>query len=331
MLQLFSRRQSNLAFLIILVCFIPLQAANSFLFKDMDVWHQSAPLANFIYHILGESILQNSWFIFFTSFFLILLHLVIVHNIISKIKNLDKHSVLLTWLYLWLIHLFPEWSTFSPALMATSILLICLYLFYENVEDRSDSFVFNISLLIGVSFLLWYPSILLLAFFAIALFQYNALNIKRIFIIFLSFILPTTNMLAYFFLSDQSEKILYSLGNFHLQELILVQPDLKVIAVIVLTLILTILGLFQALSLAAKTVKFSRLFINNLLSLVIFVLLASFLSTNEFSYSLLALIFPISLYLVLFINIIKRPIYAEIVHISLILMILFNFVYTLQS
>ncbi|MCB0510688.1 MAG: hypothetical protein KDC82_07970 [Bacteroidetes bacterium] len=238
---------------------------------------------------------------------------------------------MLTWLYLWLIHLFPEWSTFSPALIATSILLICLYLFYENVEDRSDSFVFNISLLIGVSFLLWYPSILLLAFFAIALFQYNALNIKRIFIIFLSFILPTTNMLAYFFLSDQSEKILYSLGNFHLQELILVQPDLKVIAVIVLTLILTILGLFQALSLAAKTVKFSRLFINNLFSLVIFVLLASFLSTNEFSYSLLSLIFPISLYLFLFINIIKRPIYAEIVHISLILMILFNFVYTLQS
>jgi len=326
MLSLFSKRQINLGFFIIFTTLIIFQVFTSTHPVNIEVWYRSAPLANLIADIIGTSLLQNPWFDFFGATLLILFQLILVYNLINKIKNLEKYSVLVTWLYCFLIHLFPAWSKFSPPLIALTILLFILYRIYGAIDGKANHFVFVCSTLIGLSFLLWYPSIFLLGFFFLVLFEYNVLSFKRILIILLSFLIPVIWYVSFYILTDQQIEVLYQFSNFHITMLDFHYLKWYQYASLIVLLALTLLGLLQAINFSSKTVKMSRLFIKSLFNLLVFSLLGLMLSTNDFTYSLLFLLFPIAVFLALFINIFKRPQVAELVHLTLLLCVLINFV-----
>lgn len=331
MLQLFSRLYSNIAIIIIFICLVSLQLAAGIQELDEQIWLHSAPLSMFIYKLIGLNTLNNYYIHFILSFSLVALQLFLVFNIIYRIKNLEKFSYLATWFYLWMLHLFPEWSSFSPASIALTLILVILYLLFSEAENNSNDHIFNISLLVGISFLIWYPSIMLLGFLGLALFQYNALNLKRVAIIFLSFSVPLIAYIFYYLIIDKGMEIIYQFSNFHLYSIQGYKfQAVQALPMLFLSIIL-IIGGTQALIYASKTAKISRLFVNSIFTLLIILVFGFFLSINAFHYSILQVILPFTLFLVFFINIIKRPIFAEILHLAIIMAILFNFVYSLQQ
>lgn len=327
MLQLFTKRQFNAGILLIFLVFIGLQFFSIPQNTAIEAWKPSAPLALGILDLLGEDLLSNHFFAFLISTLLISFQLVLVYRILSKIRNLEKYNLLLTWIYCWLIHLFPAWNSLSPALLASTILLFVFYRIYTLVDIQKNNFLFNVSSLLGVSFLLWYPTILLLPFIAILLFQYNAINFKKISILILSFSIPIIWFCLYYLFQGKGEQLFYKFSTFHVSALHYESIDSIQLIPIVLILLYAIIGFLEAWSLSNKTAKMSRLFINSLFVLVFFLSLGFILSIDDILYSFLFLAFPMSLFIVLFINNFKQERHAEIAHIILLLAIMFNFVY----
>ena len=325
MLQFLSKKQFNIGFILIVMCLLPLQFISSLSTFNLNVWQSSAPLAEYIYKSIGTKLLSNIYFDFIISTILISIQLIIVYNIFNKIKNIDKHSVLATWLYLWLIHLFPSMSCFSPALISSTIMFIVLYKLYAHIEDNSSSYLFNISMLSGLSFLIWYPSIFVLAFIFIGLFQYNELKVKKLVIISTSFFIPIIYFFTYYLFQDRGIEILIKFSNFHIYGLSFPSLSLYQALCLIPILIMLILGTLRAISIGSQTVKSSRLFMNSILSLLLVTILSVFLSPNNIIYSGLTLFFPLSLFLAYYINIFKRPLFAEVAHLSLILLIIINY------
>ena len=219
-------------------------------------------------------------------------------------------------------------SNFSPALISSTLILYIVYQFHNHIEDKSSNYLFNISIINGLSFLFWYPSILILVFMFVVLFQYNELTIKKVIIILTSFIIPIIYFICYYIYTDNPIEIIYKLSNFHLTKITSTPVLVYQIIALIIILIMTIVGTFQALAFSSKTAKSSRLFMNSLFTFLIISVLGAFLSINNLIYSGLAISFPLSLFLVYYINIFKRPLFAELAHLSLILLVLINFVFS---
>jgi len=325
MLQFLSKKYFNIGIVLIIICILPLQFINSFSPFNLLVWQDSAPLAKFSYLILNENILNNTYFNFIVSSFLIAIQLFMLYHTFNKIKRIETYSILITWLYFWLIHLFPAMSNFSPALISSTLISIVIYKLFTHIESNSSSYLFNISMLSGLAFLFWYPSVVILVYILLILFQYNQFTTKRVIIVCTSFIIPLIYLVTYYVIQGKAIDAVLRFSNFHIHAIQF--PELNLIQGIILLaiLIMIIIGGLNAMAIAAQTIKTSRLFINSMFTLLIVLLTAIFLSNNNIIYSGLLIFIPLSLFLVYYINIFKRPLFAELAHFTLILLIIINY------
>ena len=78
MLQILSKKQFNIAVIIIALTLIPLQIISNFYTFDINVWRQSAPLAKFVFNRIGIELLTNNYFDFAISTILIYIQLFLV-------------------------------------------------------------------------------------------------------------------------------------------------------------------------------------------------------------------------------------------------------------
>lgn len=327
MLELFTRRQINFAIILVAISLLLFQIFSSLYPVDWSIWKHSAPLSSLLFNLFGERLLSNALFDFFAATFLIGIQLFAVYKIISSIRNIEKYALLSAWLYNLLLHLSPQWSKFSPILIASTLVIIMLYVFFKNIAENKNNFIFTIGLLLGLAFMFWYPTIMLLAFLFFALYLYNLLSVKRLVIICLSFSIPIIHFVGIHFLNNDFLGAVFAFYSFHVNKIMFEAIDIKLWLSNIFLFGLVTVGFVQALSLSARSAKISRLFFNSLLVLMVFVGIGFFLSINKYHYSLLLLLLPFSLYLTIFFNNIKRKITAEFIHIALISAILFNFVY----
>jgi hypothetical protein len=327
MLQFFSRRHFNLALIIIVLFFIVLHALSSPSGMDDSTWSNGAPLAQLIFELSAETWLRSKLFTILLSGLFIGFQILLVYRISSLIKPLDQYNFFTAWIYLLISYFFPDWSNLTPALLAQTLLLVILYNFYKLNDIQKDGFMFTLSTLLSIAFLLWYPSILLLPFMLVLLFQYNALSFRKISITLLSFCIPVIWYLVYFYFTGQTTVLINQWASLHIYPAYMnALHHLQWISIgIVLTY--TGFGMLEAWSLTNKISKNARLFISSMFSLVFFLGLSFTLNTNQTIYSFQALLYPGALFIVFFINNFKRQRIAEIAHIILLLSVLFNFVF----
>ncbi len=326
MLAILSKKHFNLGVILIGLATSILHVFSMETAIDTSVWRTSGPLALKLYNILGDQFFSNTITGFAFSMILITFQLVLVYRIMAKSKKLEKYNMQVTWIYAWLIHLFPEWSSLSPVLIATSLLLFVLYRFYKLVDFQKNNFLFNVSTLLGIAFLFWHPSIMIIPFLIFLLFQYNVISLKRVSILLLSFSIPVIWYKVYILYMLGVTESLFNFNIFHIHELdrhILNNTQWASLSIL---LVYVALGLLNAWSLSNQTSKNSRLFINSLLSLSIFVGLGFTLSLNALIYSFPMTLFPASFFIILILNNFKRSKHSELAHIILLLAILFNFV-----
>jgi hypothetical protein len=327
MLQFFSRRHFNLALIIIVLFFIVLHALSSPSGMDNSTWSNGAPLAQLIYELSVETWLRSKILTIVISGLFIGFQILLVYRITSLIKPLDKYSFLVAWIYLLTSYFFPEWSNLTPALLAQTLLLVILYNFYKLNDLQKDGFMFTLSTLLSIAFLFWYPSILLLPFMFVLLFQYNALSLRKISITLLSFSIPVIWCVVYFYFTGQTTVLINQWTSLHIYP-----PHMDALhhlQWIPIGIVLAYIGfgMIEAWTLTNKTSKNARLFISSMFSLVFFLGLAFTLNSHQIIYSFQALLYPGALFIVLFINNFKRQRISEIAHIILLLSVLFNFVF----
>ncbi|MEZ4916985.1 MAG: hypothetical protein R2836_08375 [Chitinophagales bacterium] len=311
MLFIFNRQYSFFAVILI--------------FTALTLLHFLLP-NNIDYHIFWQNSFFSSDFSMspflakIISFILIAFQSVLIFHITNSIRQIDQYSFIFTWLFVFLIHTFPEFYTLSPALVANTLLLFSIFLFYKNQEGYANTYIFYIGFILGISFLIWTPSIFFLPFFIIFFFHYNKLSLKVFNILLFSIAVPILN---FYFISYLW---LQNLPPIHLKFALNILSNKSIVNYLpsVFLLIFILIGLFNTTVLAKKINQSGRLFFNSILSASIIFLVLIFFNTGSFINSFIILCFPASVYLGLAINIIKRPIVSELIHLTIILLATFN-------
>lgn len=254
------------------------------------------------------------------SFILIVFQSALIFYITNSIRQIEPYSLLFTWLFVFTTHLFPEFYTLSPALVANTLLLFSIFLFYKNQEGYANTYIFYIGFILGFSVLIWTPSIFFSLFFVIIFFHYNKLSFKVFNILLFSIAVPILNFYFVSYLWFQNLppfNLKFALNIISNKSILNYSPSIFI-------LVFILIGLFNTTVIAKKINQSGRLFFNTILSASIIFLVLIFFNTGSFINSFIILCFPASVYLGLAINIIKRPIISELIHLTIILLATLN-------
>jgi hypothetical protein len=299
---------------------------------DLSMWQAGqAPLARFLYNILGESLLSAKWFNYSLSGLVILFLGFYINQLLNTNKILGENNFFMSWIFVLLAHMHPSFIVFSPAMVSLFIIVWVFKDMYEiRHEKKSLGAIFNIGLLYSISFLFWYPSIMLMVLFPIGFFTFNFFNLRVLLVFLVAFIHPFLYMAFYYFWTDDFPSgLLEIFSQFH--------PALWKIdaffdwrnAGIFIFLLMVVKGFFDVSNYSQKVLKEVRQFISLVFLYCVLYVMGLFYQHDNTWAILMPLLFPFSIYIYKFLNTIKRRIPAELAHVSLLLSVLFSFIQTL--
>lgn len=295
---------------------------------DFEIWQlNAAPLTAFLFKMLKAKIIYIPWVNLTLSGLLILLNALYINSVIVKHKIFPQNNFLVAWLYVLFMHLFPEWIILSPVLLAS---ILYTYLFsniYLLKDDKNfTSRMVNLGLIFGLVTLIWYPSVVLIPFLLAGFFTFNTNRIKYLLAFFIAASIPFYYLFFVLFMKENAVipqfKLLFSTFQFNYFGIVL---DLKYLMIITVVILFALMG-FIAVNIYKNTViKEVRQFIN-FIFLFSFLLVVGLLFQNvNFKVVLIPLVFPLSIYIAVLINTIKRKLIAEVLHLALILLLVISY------
>jgi hypothetical protein len=332
MIHLFKSRNPTIAFILALLVIVLARLAFIGTEIDLSVWQNNqAPLTRFVYNLLGENWLGNKFFNFSLSGLVVLFLAFYVNQLLNESKILGESGYLTAWIFILLSHMHPLFVIFSPTLISLLIIVkVFKDMYLLRLEKKSLKIIFNIGVLYSISFLFWYPSVMIMILFPIGFFTFNFFNL-RVFIVFLvAFLLPFIYMAFYYFwINNFPAGFVDVLSEFH-PSIWKVQDFFSVKNFgVYFFVVYGLAGLVSVINQSQKVVKEVRQFAGLLLFYAVLYLMGLFYQQNNTWIILLPLLFPFSIYIYRFVNTIKRKIVAELAHLSLILSVLYNFLQVL--
>ncbi len=328
MLKLFKSSFALLPVAIILVFMIALRIDVIYNNFSINLWEGNlAPFSKLVVYGTGENLLTNPIFNAIISLFFVFLQSGIILSIFGFFKNKELKNFLPAWLFILLMHLNPVQVFLSPQLIAfTFILWLFRTLIKYTMNSNNKTALFEMGLLLGISSLFWMPSVFFLIFVLYFLNKKLLLSIKAFLSIFFSFFVPYVYVLTYYVLTDNFalENIFTSIQFNSFQfSMINLKSSLSSVLVFVL-LLFSFFSLAQFLQKQVQEIK-------DLFSLIIVFIINTiivFLFQDKFIFlSLIFVLFPISVFLSIFFDRIKRKALAEFVHLALLLTIIVNFMF----
>lgn len=290
---------------------------------DFQNWQiEAAPLAAFVFNLLGENIIKISWLNLTLSGVLVFFNAIYINHVIVKHRILPENNFLLAWVYILFAHIFPEWIILSPQLIVTTLYIFMFSNIYElKSEKKIIGRVFNIGLVYALSILFWYPSLWLLPFLIAGFYTYSVLSLRFVLAFLVAVFIPFYYILFILFIKGygffEKFKSLFSTFQFNQFD---ISIDLKFLVLTVIFTVITIITILSVISYKKSAIKEIRQFFN-FVYLLLFVLMVGLLFQNiNFKLVLLPLVLPLSIFTAVLLNTFKRKFVSEIFHIALILL-----------
>ncbi|NVO02878.1 MAG: hypothetical protein HXX09_09290 [Bacteroidetes bacterium] len=179
------------------------------------------PFFNFIYSFFGNF----KWIIVITAFGLLFFQTIILNNLATDHELPSKNTYLPALVYIVLMSSSVNAFPIHPVLFSNFFLLLALNIIFE-LYGKSESFVdiLNISLLISLASLFYFPCIFFLLLFWIAFIIYRMFSLREWIISIVGIILPYFFLAIYYFWNDKLlnriqdyQKLLINLKHFSLK------------------------------------------------------------------------------------------------------------------
>lgn len=290
---------------------------------DIQIWQLNAPpLSAFLFKIFETNIIQIKWVNLTLSGLIILGNALYINSIIVKHKIFPQNNFLVAWLYVLFMHLFPEWIILSPVLLVS---IFYTYLF-SNIFLLKDDKNFtgrmvNLGLAYGLSILIWYPSIILLPFLLAGFFTFSAGRIKYLLAFFIAVTIPFYYLFFVLYIKNAAVlndfKLLFSSFHFNYFD---IEIDFKFLVILMILVLLAVVGAIAVNIYKNTVIKEIRQGINFIFLITLILTLGLFFQNVNLKVILIPLVFPLSIYIAVFINTIKRKFIAEVVHLALFLL-----------
>lgn len=297
-----------------------------FLFpSNFSLPQTQAPLANLVYFLTGFLFQDNHYVLSVIALSLVFVQSLMFNTLINEIKLFEKRTYVPAVIYILMHSLFRDYLFLIPVLMANTFIIFIIskaFLFFK--KQRCFTEIFDMGLLIGISSLFYFPTIILiiLLFFALGIlrsFDWREWAAGLLGLITAYFLTGT-----YFFLVD--DLMLFINGHilsgvFSLHQDITFSMAIYIISVIIFILCIASFFTIQ-LNYLKSQVQVRKFFM--LIGWTLLLLGLSFLFRYDLSVShFVVLSVPLSVIITYFFLHIKRALFADILHLLLLATILF--------
>ena len=166
----------------------------------MDVWDSMAPLAASVYWLVvllfGKSILTLNILGTLLNFLIA----VLINNMFIGNKVYEQNTYLPAFVYIILSSLNPVFSSFSPAQMGVTFVLLAFGNLLGHVEFRAkrDEQIMNIGLYLGVAILFYFPLVVFIPITLLLFIVFTSTQVRRYLLFLTGCSLPIIFAFSYF-------------------------------------------------------------------------------------------------------------------------------------
>ncbi len=245
---------------------------------------------------------------------LIIFQSVMVSLILQSHELVDKKSYAPSFIFIFLMLLFPQHLTFSPIHFANTFLILFLNKILTTFdEEKASSSLFTCALYASLSVLFFFPTIVFIIPLWISLIVFSNFNLKSIIATIFGIIFPYIYIFTYYYVTNTIQSVLGFYGGFFNKSLSFSLPNsnefkivLGLLSLILLTIITkSIITSAEKLIRIRKKIQFLDFF-------SLFALVSIFLS-NKLTIHQIGLIFiPFTVMFVIFNEELKNKLFVEI-------------------
>ncbi len=223
------------------------------------------------------------------AFSLLLLEAFLLNAVLARYQLIGRVSLLGAFLFVLLMSLLPAQTMLYPMLLAMPLLIIALSFLFKMYETTDNELnLFNVSFLVSLASLFWFPAIVLLVWIYIALLVLAIANLRYWIIPLIGLFTPYLFMAFFFFM--RNELIGHATAYLNLFEHLNLMPDLPAISD------LLTFGLMLLIALKAFQIAYSGIVDNNIAirkrkaimnALIFSSILLFFFETNHIAHQML--------------------------------------------
>ena len=283
----------------------------------LDVWDNTAPLSALAYSLIDSIGGRTQWGYQIIAILVLLLHCYLFNQLLISNKAYKENTYVPALIYVILMSAFFDFFTLSPALLSGVLQLYVINGIFRHIAVKSkDEQFLNMGLALGLSALLYLPTLAYLPVTILALGFYSSMNFKKYILLFFGFIFPLILVGIFFFwhgaLVDFIDSYFLSWMSTPLRELV----NLKTLLIISVTgFVLVLLAWVKIYSRG----RYNNHQTNYMLIMLLFLagaFVMVFLSRERVPHQLMVFVAPVSFFISHYFLLIRRKLLAELIFVG---------------
>lgn len=267
-------------------------------------------------------VILNKTAAFIVSFILIGLQGVYLNYIVNEFKLIKKNTFLPALFFVVLNSGASFLLEFTPIIIVNTLLLVVMHLsFLVYNKDTAFSISFNVGFLLSLASIIYFPIIIVIPLFWIVLSYLKPFNLREFVISILGFLVPVIFYVLYYFLLDRLIELVPFDYGYQVFKNDKEGLELTFFYVVIALGVFT--GLNTAKTISSHVVSVRKYFL--ILSLLIFLLMATRFFTKDETASYVLVTVPLAVFFADFFNTIKRKWLAELLFVCLLVSIVVGY------
>ncbi|AWV99129.1 hypothetical protein [Arcticibacterium luteifluviistationis] len=256
-----------------------------------EIWTNTGPLSSYFYGLVHFLLGRGQFYQEIVAFCILFVQTILFTLVVNNNKAYAERNYLPGLFYAVAVSLSFDANKLSPALLATTFLLLAINSIFRHIDnnDGSSEPVFEMGLFLGIGSLFWYPFPVFLVWALLSLIMFTPVKFNQILLLVLGFVLPAFITILFFYLTGSFDEF-YA---FWIQKGISLEffkriEVFEVLLVYGLPILLSIFGMFKVFT-NSRYSNFQNRKQQIIVLSGIFALVAFFFSDNLATYQLLSL------------------------------------------
>jgi hypothetical protein len=279
-----------------------------------DVWDNTAPISALVYSLIDTIGGRTQWGYQIIAVLALVLHCYLFNQLLIANKAYKENTYVPGLIYLVLMSVFFDFFTLSPVLMSGIFQLYVINgIFYHIAVKLKDEQFLNIGLAIGISALIYLPTLSYLPITILALGLYSTMTFKKYILLLFGFAFPVLLVGIYFFwhgaLIDFVNSYFFAWTYIPFQQLVSFKTLLLISATAAVLMVLSWMKIYTAGRYNNHQTNFMLVMFLFLVAAFIMV----FMSKERVPHQLMVFVTPVAFFISHYFLLIRRRWLAELV------------------
>ncbi len=280
----------------------------------LDVWDNTAPISALAYSVIDTIGGRTQWGYQIIAILVLVLHCFLFNQLLIENKAYKENTYVPALIYLIIMSVFFDFFTLSPALMSGVFQLYILNGVFSHITVKlKDEQFLNIGLAMGLSALIYLPTLCYLPITILSLGLYSSMTFKKYILMMFGFVFPILLVGIYFFwhgaLLDFINSYFFAWMYIPLNPFV----SLKTLLIISITAVVLMFLSWVKIYAAGRYNNHQTNFMLVMLLFLVGAFLMVFFSKERVPHQLMVFVAPVAFFISHYFLLIKRKFLAELV------------------